>query len=208
MASLRKIVLAVVLLSGLVSTEANAQFFRNNGIGVQLGWKGLGSTFDGLTGLTIWNVTDQVTIGAGYYTAIGYQMWFDIFQAEIGIGGERIVSGRDPGPIFSFSGTSGVRYFFLEEGLRPFVGAHIQYLQLIPGAANPQIPTNAFTGSSPFWVGLRVGGGVEYYFMDELSLVAHLHVAGFTGLNEPPPGGVQTFVLPQASGGLHLNIYF
>jgi hypothetical protein len=176
---------------------------------VQVGWKGLGTTWDTIVGQTLWNVSDQVTVGAGYYTAIGYQLWFDVVQAEIGMGAEGIVA-RDRLPMFSFSGTSGIRYFFLEERVRPYVGAHIQYLQLIPVAAGSNVPNNAFTGNAPFWVGLRVGGGVEWYFQDEMSLVAGLHLAGFTGLNTPPPvgGSAQTFVLPQASGGLNLNIYF
>ncbi len=203
--SLRRFLVACALL---VAVPAQAQYFRNNGVGVQLGWKGLGSTIDGLTGVKIWNMTDQVTVGAGYFTAIGYNLWFDILQAEIGIGAERIVTGREPGPLFSFSGTSGVRYQFLEERLRPYIGAHIQYLQIIAVTPNPEIPTNALTGSAPFWVGLRGTGGLEYYLADEVSLLAHLDVAGFVGLNTPPPNGAQTFVLPQISGGLHANIYF
>ncbi|HEY1101646.1 MAG TPA: hypothetical protein VGF99_22090, partial [Myxococcota bacterium] len=129
----------VVALAG--AAPAEAQYFRNNGIGVQVGWKGLGSTIDGLTGLKLWNVSDQVTIGAGYFTAVGYNLWFDILQAEIGIGAERQVRNREPGPMFSFSGTTGLRYFFLEERFRPYVGGHIQYLQLIPVLANPEVPT-------------------------------------------------------------------
>ena len=207
--SLRRFFIACAFLVVVVgAAPAGAQYFRNNGIGIQLGWKGLGSTIDGLTGLKIWNMTDQVTVGAGYFTAIGYNLWFDILQADIGIGSERIVSGREPGPIFSFSGTSGVRYQFLEERIRPYIGAHIQYLQIISVTPNPEIPTNALTGTAPFWVGLRGTGGVEYYLADEVSILAHLDLAGFVGLNSPPPNGAQTYVLPQVSGGLHANIYF
>jgi hypothetical protein len=207
--SLRRLLVVGVFLAALSSASpAQAQFFRNNGISVLTGWKGLGSTFDGLTGSKIWNMSDQGTIGLGYYTALGYQLWFDILQAEIGMGAERIVTGRQPGPIFSFSATSGVRYIFLEERIRPFVSAHLQYLQIIPVVANPEIPTNALTGNAPFWVGARVGGGCEFFIMDEVSLLGHVGIAGFTGLNSPPPGGVTTFVLPQANAGLTANIYF
>ena len=208
--SFRRLVLACVVVSSwLLAAPAEAQFFRNNGIGVQFGWKGLGSTFDGLTGQKIWNTTDQATVGMGYYQALGYQLWFDILQAEIGMGAERIApEGRDIAPIFSFSATTGVRYIFLEERFRPFIGAHVQYLQILPVAADPDIPINALTGNAPFWVGLRLGGGVEYFFGDDISLIAGLHLAGFAGLNEPPKNGLQSFILPQASGGLNLNIYF
>ena len=68
-------------------------------------------------------------------------------------------------------------------------------------------PTNALTGSSPFWVGLRGTGGIEYYLADEISLLFHLDAAGFVGLNTAPPGGTQTFVLPQFSGGVHVHFY-
>jgi hypothetical protein len=205
----RRIVLAlVVFMSAFGATDAQAQFFRNNGISVIGGWKGLGTTFDGLTGQVLWNIEDQVTVGAGYYTAIGYDLWFDIFSAEIGIGSERLVAGREPGPIFSFSATSGIRYQFLSEKIRPFVGAHLQYLQLITVLPNPDVPVNSLTGDSPFWVGLRLGGGCEFFILDEVSLMASLHIAGFTGLNSPPAGGSPTFILPQASGNLAANIYF
>ena len=125
------------------------------------------------------------------------------------MGAERIAPpGRDIAPIFSFSATTGVRYIFLEERLRPFVGAHVQYLQILPVAADSDSPNNALTGNAPFWVGLRVGGGVEYFVVDDVSLLAGLHLAGFAGLNDPPKDGLQTFVLPQVSGGLNVNIYF
>ncbi len=207
--SFRRLLVLGVFLAALTGAQpAEAQFFRNNGISVLTGWKGLGSTFDELSGSKIWNMSDQGSIGMGYFTALGYQLWFDILQAEIGMGAERIVTGRQPGPIFSFSGTSGVRYIFLEERIRPFVGAHVQYLQIIPVVENPEIPTNAFTGNAPFWVGARLSGGCEFFIMDEVSILAHLGMAGFTGLNTPPPGGVQTFVLPMANGGINANIYF
>jgi hypothetical protein len=207
--SLRRLVVACAFLIVCVgSVPAQAQYFRNNGISILVGWKGLGDTVDGISKEKIWNVSDQVTVGAGYFTAVGYNLWLDILQAEIGIGKERLVTGREPGPMFSFSATSGVRYFFLEERFRPFVGAHLQYLQLINVTGSTEIPINTLTGSSPFWVGARLGGGAEYYFADEFSMLAHVDGAAFVGLNVPPPGGLATFVLPQFSGGLAANIYF
>lgn len=207
--SLRALLVAVFLIAGLGSQEASAQYFRNNGIAFHAGWKGLGSTFDGLTGLVLWNVTDQVTIGAGYHTTIGYNLWLDILKVEIGGGAERLVEERAAAPIFSLGVSPiGVRYFFLEERFRPYVGAHVQYFQLIPVAADAPVPKNAFTANQPFWVGVTAGGGIEYYFFDEVSFSAHLDLAAYTGFNEPPPGGTQTFVLPAASGGITANIYF
>jgi hypothetical protein len=210
--SSRRLVVAFVVAWALCgAAPAQAQFFRNNGISVLVGWKGLGSTWDGATGEKIWNLSDQGTIGMGYFTALGYNLFFDVLQAEIGMGAERLVTGRQPGPMFSFSATSGVRYNFLEERVRPFVSGHLQYLQIIPVTPNPEIPTNALTGNAPFWVGARVGGGCEFFVMDEISLLAHAGLTAFTGLNSPPPGaapGITNFLLPQAHGGLTAHVYF
>jgi hypothetical protein len=207
--SLRRLVVACAfLVVGVGSVPAQAQYFRNNGISFLLGWKGLGDTVDGISREKIWNVSDQATIGAGYFTAVGYNLWLDLLQAEIGIGTERLVEGRPRAPMFSFSATSGVRYFFLEERFRPFVGAHLQYMQLIPSIETTQIPRNVLTNYSPFWVGARLGGGAEYYFADEFSVLLHLDATALVGLNAPPPGGLATYVLPQFSGGLAANIYF
>ncbi len=193
------------------AAPAQAQFFRNNGISVLVGWKGLGSTWDGATGEKIWNMSDQGTIGMGYFTALGYNLFFDVLHAEIGMGAERLVRNRQAGPIFSFSASTGLRYNFLEERVRPFVSGHLQYLQIIPVTPNPEIPTNALTGNAPFWLGARVGGGCEFFIMDEVSLLAHAGLTAFTGLNSPPEGaspGITNFLLPQANAGLTAHIYF
>ena len=195
----------------LWAAPAQAQFFRNNGISVLAGWKGLGSTWDGATGEKIWNMSDQGTIGMGYFTALGYNLFFDVLHAEIGMGAERLVRNRQAGPIFSFSASTGLRYNFLEERVRPFVSGHLQYLQIIPVTPNPEIPTNALTRNAPFWLGARVGGGCEFFIMDEVSLLAHAGLTAFTGLNSPPEGaspGITNFLLPQANAGLTAHIYF
>ncbi len=206
--SLRRLVVACAFLVVCVgSVPAQAQYFRNNGISFLLGWKGLGDTVDGISREKIWNVSDQATIGAGYFFALGYNLWADT-RVEIGIGRERLVTGRQPGPMFSLSVSPGVRYFFLEERFRPFVSAHLQYLNLINVTGSTEIPFNSLTGLNPFWVGAVGGGGAEYYFADEVSLIAHVEAAAFFGLNVPPPGGLATYVLPQFSGGLGVNFYF
>jgi hypothetical protein len=210
--SLRRLVVLVLLVWALGgSAPAQAQFFRNNGLSVLVGWKGLGSTWDGATGEKIWNLSDQGTVGMGYFRALDYNWFWDVAQVEIGMGAERQVTGRDPGPMFSVSGTTGVRYNFLEERVRPFVSGHVQYLQIIPVTPNPEIPTNAFSDNFPFWLGARVGGGCEFFVVDEVSLLAHAGLTAFTGLNSPPPGaspGITNFLLPQANAGLTAHIYF
>lgn len=207
--SFRRLVFACVFLSALVgAAPAQAQYFRNNGIAVLAGWKGLGSTWDGVTGQKIWNMSDQGTFGMGYFTALGYNLFWDVAQAEIGMGA--LVTGT-PGPVFSFSATTRLRYNLLEEGVRPFVSGQVQYLQIIPVTPDPQIPNNVLTNNAPFWVGAGFGGGCEVFIMDEVSVLAHAGMTVFTGLNSPPPGatpGITSFLLPQANAGIVTNIYF
>jgi hypothetical protein len=81
-------------------------------------------------------------------------------------------------------------------------------LQVIPVTENPPIPVNTFLGNAPFWVGARGGGGVEWVFADELSLLLELNVGAFVGANDPPPNGSRTFVLPASTGRLGILVYF
>jgi hypothetical protein len=204
---MRRLLLLACLVAGVgFASPAQAQFFRNQGVSFSAGWLGLGTTWDGLTSQKLWNIHDQGALGAGYFTAIGYNLWLDA-AASIGASTTRITEA-DFEPIFSFNLSTGLRYNFLEERLRPFVSGHIHYLQIIPVTANPPIPTNAFLGNAPFWVGGRAGGGVEYIFADEMSVLLELNVGGFVGANTPPPNGPQTFVLPAATGRLGYQIYF
>jgi hypothetical protein len=210
--SCRRLVVVFVVAWVLCgAAPAQAQFFRNNGISVLAGWKGLGSTWDGATGEKIWNISDQGTIGMGYFTALDYNWFWDIAQVEIGIGAEELIEGRPRAPMFSVTGMTGVRYNFLEERVRPFVSGHVQYLQLIPVTPDPDIPNNTLTNNFPFWVGARVGGGCEFFLIDEVSLLAHAGLTAFTGLNSPPKEaspGITNFLLPQANAGLTAHIYF
>ena len=200
----------LVVLGLACAAPAQAQYFRNHGIQApNIGWMGLGSTWDTVTGQRMWNIHDQVTIGSGFFTALGYQFWFDN-QASLGASSV-IISNETFEPIFSLNISSGLRYNFLEERLRPFVSAHIHYLQIISVTPNPPIPVNAFLGNSPFWVGLRAGGGVEWFFADEMAVQVELAMLGLAGANSGPPASVDgrgTLVLPATVGRLSYNIYF
>ncbi len=196
----------IVLVSVLASAPAHAQF-RNGGIQVSAGWLGLGTLVDPLLGPS-WNIHDQPTLGAGYQMAIGYNLWFEVIHASIGASWVRISSLDVIEPVFSFSVASGLRYNFLEEKFRPFISGHLHYQHLLAVTENAPIPTNTLLGNAPFWLGVRLGGGVEYFHADEQSLMLLGGVMVFTGLNAPPPGGQQSFVLPSYLLRFSYQVYF
>jgi hypothetical protein len=200
---------------------AQAQMFRNQGVQFNLGYLGLGTLWDQALGGPAWNMDDQVTLGAGHTLALGYNLWFDNTVA-IGGGKIRVSELTDQiEPVFSLSISTGLRYVFLEERLRPFISGNIHYLQIIAVTPNPPVPVNAFLGAAPFWVGARGGGGVEYIFGDEMSVMAELSLVGFFGLNQAPCFGTirkdnscdgeqagQSFVVPASVSRLSYLVYF
>lgn len=198
---LRFLMVAVVVFC--CASPASAQYFRNSAFSVKAGWLGLGSTWDNATRQKIWNMSDEGVIGAGANFAIGYNLWLD---SSAMIGGGQLVIPDPQEILFTLGIDTGLRYNFLDEKVRPFVAGHIQYLQVVTPSA--QIPGNAFFGNAPFWIGARVGGGVEVFVIDDQSLMAEVTINGYIGANTPPPGGIATFVLPAGSGLLSYQIYF
>ncbi len=117
-----------------------------------------------------WNLNDEPQIGAGYFHAIGYDLWWD-FTACIGFWNTVIDLGATNTPVITVLSSGGLRYNFLEERVRPFVAVHLDYLQVIAfpdaGATAP-VPGNGFLGNTPFFIGVRPAGGVEWIFGDEI----------------------------------------
>ncbi|MBM4280205.1 MAG: hypothetical protein FJ137_05420 [Deltaproteobacteria bacterium] len=205
---MRRLLLLVALVAACSSTPAQAQFFRNQGLAFAAGWQGLGSTWDGALQTKLWNIHDQPTVGAGYFVAVGYNLWFET-SATLGAGFVRITEQDDGEAIFSFNlSPAGIRHNFLEERFRPFVAAHLDYLQMIPTTPTPDIPRNTFLSNAPFWVGLRAGGGFEYVFGDEMSVLLETNIAGYVGANSPPRNGPGTFALPASTARLAWLVYF
>lgn len=202
---LRLFVVAIFVCAFFSAAPSNAQFFRNNAFTIQAGWMGLGSTWDNATNLKLWNMTDEVVLGGGYSFAVGYNNWIDI-SATLG-GGSVIITSEPTAPIlFTLEINTGYRYNFLEERFRPFVCVKGQYFQVVTGSA--EIPNNAFFGNSPFWVGARVGGGAEFFHLDDQSIQLEATLNGYFGANNPPPGGDASFVLPSSSATVTYFIYF
>ena len=202
---MRRLLLLVTVATALFAAPADAQFFRNAGVGVGVGWQGLGSTWDTVANRSLWSVEDEVTVSATGFAALGYNLWF---EAGGGIGLSAVRYSSKDEWIFSGTFSSGLRYNFLDERFRPFVSGHINYLTLFPPPTGGTIPSNGWFGGSANWGGFSGGGGVEYIFSDEQSLLFEAQMLGYLGAITPAGGGGSIFALPASSARLAYQIYF
>lgn len=146
---------------------------------------------------TDWGATDQITLGVGYFRAMGYNLWWDN-QTALGFGGA-VTDGIYPKTAVSLNVSTGLRYNFLDEKHRPFVSGHIHYVQLFN--ADPKyVPGNAALGGTPLWVGGRFGGGYEWFFAEEMSVQGEVNGVVFLNLDQPPK--------VSAIARLSYNVYF
>ncbi len=202
----------LVVAVGLLAASPAAAQFRNMGAQINVGWLALGDSTDWINSSTSfinpWNIHDHVTIGAGYYFFVGYNLRFD---SQLVVGGGTDVYGARPTPIFDVQASQGIRYLFFNERHRPFVSAHIQYLNLFVGgdrnsinggSPTERLPGNDFLLGQPIWVGARVGGGYEWIFLEEQGVEIE---AGLTGLVGFFKGD---FIRPSAVCRVGWNIYF
>lgn len=180
------------------ATPAHAQF-RNNGLQFNTGWIAMGTTTDGINrnfGQT-WGATDQVTLGVGYFRAMGYQLFWDN-QTAVGFGGATNL-GTAAKTVVSLNVSTGLRYNLLDERHRPFVSGHFHYVQMM-NTEGTTVQGNAALGGAAFWVGARVGGGYEWFFDEEMSLMGELNGVVFANLDQNPK--------LSAIARLSWNVYF
>ena len=189
------------------ATPAKAQF-RNNGLQFNLGWMGLGSTENLIRSNVapgspdkLWSMNDQATFGVGYFRAIGYELFWEN-QTVIGLG-EAISNQANANigtAVVSLNVSTGLRYNILDERHRPFLSGHIQYLQVLN--PTPELLGNDTLGGVALWVGARVGGGYEWFFGDEMSVMGELNGVLYADLLS------SAIVKPSAIGRLSWNVYF
>jgi hypothetical protein len=184
---LLSICFVTAMLASLYAAPASAQF-RNNGLQVpNVGWLGLGTSMDwfndSVTGGPRWGATDQVTLGVGYFRAVGYNLWVDS-QTVLGFGGA-VNQGAFAKTLVSLAASIGLRYNFLDEKHRPFVAAHIQYLNFF-NHEGTDVLGNAALGGFPVWVGIRPEAGYEFFFLEEMSIQAQAGPIVFFNLDHPP----------------------
>jgi len=213
----------VVLAASLFADPASAQF-RNNGIKVPaVGWMSMWSSdlvqqfYD-----NEWKASDQATIGTGYFRALGFNLWLDV-EVDFNVGAARF-STQPFWPLVGFNSSVGLRYNFLDEEFRPFIAAHLHTLWMFNTleAGRPLMRVNDPNGilsgfgipPQSIWLGLRGGGGFEWFFLptlrnwgvdiplfyDEMSVQGEVNPAVFADLSGIP--------LISGVARISYNVYF
>lgn len=180
-----------VFLLGVVFGAQNVQAqFRNHGLYLpSVGWTAFGNSANALNGTEKqkWAVTDHWTLGTGFFTAIGYQLWWDN-QTFLGFG-KSLLMGEDK-TVISLSISTGLRYNFLKHKHRPFVNGHFHYLQFF----------NTDQEDASLFLGLRPGAGYEFFIGNETSLMGEVNYILFVNMDQPPRHSM--------ASRLSFNIYF
>ena len=146
--------LAVALLG---ASPAHAQF-ANRSLGLSLGYMDFNRT-GGLDGGFF------LGFDASYYIESG----FDLVSLT------KLSFPRDPGTgkrVVGLAPSVGIRYLFLEESFRPYVGTDISYLFVFKSDATPQ------------YVGLGPNLGFDYFITDTVSLGLRGQYNFYIALNE------------------------
>ena len=192
------IMMLFVLGVAFNAQEAQAQF-RNHGVYLpSLGWMGFGNSTNAINSANNqkWETTDHWTLGSGYFSAIGYQLWWDN-QTYLGFG-QPFEMGIDK-TLISLSVSSGLRYNFLRHKHRPFVNANFHYLQFF-NIEGTEIKGNPNLGNTALFLGLRPGAGYEMFVGDEISLMSEVNYILFVSLDNP--------VRHSFASRLSFNVYF
>ncbi|MCP4503620.1 MAG: hypothetical protein GY822_27120 [Deltaproteobacteria bacterium] len=179
------------------STDAHAQF-RNGGIHIGGGWGGYGTSTDFLHEAAFgsnagWVATDQVHLNLRFSYAVPTFNEFtpldDVlaFYTEVYIGlGSAPSTEQFPRTIVTASTSlAGVRYSFMDEKHRPYIHSALNILWFA-NAEGTDIPGSAVLGGQPMWLGIKAGGGYEFFFTEEMSVAGELNVTAYVGLDQPP----------------------
>lgn len=172
----------VVALGVLLAGEAQAQF-ANRSLGGGVGFV----KFVGGSGKAGVDFAAPLTLEGSLYIENGFDVYarVPLMLVSVAVGADT-VSGR--GLIFGTGGHLGVRYLFLEETIRPYVGLEIAGFVLI---TKPD-------------VGVLVGPGLElgldYFVADTVSIGARGYFDLFIQLNDP--------IHPAFGGTLNVAAYF
>ena len=146
-----------LLAALLLATPSHAQF-ANHSLGLELGYlnfnntESLGSTF-------------FLGLDASLYIENGFEV---VSLTKLMFPQDPIAGTR----VLGLAPSLGVRYLFLEEAFRPYVGADLSYLHLFRDA-----------GDSNF-VGLGPNVGLEYFVSDSISIGARAQFNFYFSLNE------------------------
>lgn len=171
---MRSLFLALGIAAALlVATPAQAQF-ANRSIGLSLGYM----NFNGTASLSS---TGFIGFDASLYIESGFEV---VSLTKLAFPMDPI-SGRR---VIGLAPSLGIRYLFIEDTFRPYVGADLSYLHIFKPQAN----------SSYF--GLGPNAGLEYFVSDSISLGARVQFNFYLSLEER----LQTSLI----GSLGSSVYF
>lgn len=190
----------VFVLSAAPQSQA-ASSFRNQGMIVNTGWTGLGTTMAWANAplQNPWGGSDAFNLGAGYFHAFGYNLWMD-YTATLGFLTASAANQAQPQTVVSLNASYGMRYNFMTRNFRPYVGGNLDYLQFF-NFEGTSIKGNQALGNQALWVGLRPKAGFEYIFLDEMGLTFDVGPIVYFNLDNPP-------VKFSYTARLGLQIYF
>lgn len=166
-----------LLAALLLATPSHAQF-ANHSLGLELGYlnfnntESLGSTF-------------FLGLDASFYIENGFEV----------VSLNKLMFPYDPitqTHVLGFAPSVGVRYLFLEEAFRPYVGVDLSYLHVFRGGGDSTDTTDSTTSATDSnYVGLGPNLGFEYFVADSISLGVRGQFNFYFSLNE----AVQTTVM-------------
>lgn len=149
---MKRLVCALSIAGALLASgDANAQF-QNRSLSAHIGYLDL----DQVAGVVDWGIP----LGLYYtsYIESGFEWTFGVHGMLLSVtAGDEVI-----GHVFGGGGGSGLRYLFLEETLRPYLGVELTYLGIAFG--------NLGVDLNPHWVGLGPNAGVDYFLTDTFSL--------------------------------------
>jgi outer membrane protein len=154
------------------AAPAHAQF-ANRSLGLSAGYM----NFNGTASL---NSTAFLGFDATLYIESGFEV---VSLTKISFPKDPITGNR----VVGLAPSLGIRYLFLEESIRPYVGADLSYLHVF----KPQ-------GDSNF-VGVGPNAGVEFFVSDSISVGARAQYNAYVSLSED----VQTSLILSAGTAVY-----
>jgi hypothetical protein len=109
--------------------------------------------------------------------ALDYRWWW-LVDTGFAIGS---LSKNQQSHLSAFMGGTGIRFNILQHDFRPHLGLLVHYVQFF-GEATRFLPLDL---GWPIFVGLKLYGGLEYFFGSEMSALVEGAYGNYININEP-----------------------
>lgn len=178
----------VLALFGAAEARASASF-ANRMLGISGGYSAFTTNEVALSTVV------PFALEAGYYVESGFDVYLRVQLSLVRQGVGFGLDKNSPGFLFGIGGQLGIRYLFLEESVRPYVGLHLAGLGL---------PSELRVGP-PGYGGVGACAGVDFFLGESISL----GVRGYLDLLMSVRSDTGAFiVMPIPGAVLALNTYF